>query len=1164
MKTISKSKNKLLIIVSTIITVALICVAAIVHLSPKAGAETEGIFTYTVSNDEATITACDTNASGDIIIPETLGGYPVRVIGEKAFYKIKNISSVAISDSVISIGRFAFSDCDNLNQITIGKSVAHIDTRAFDEGNYRLNRIIVDENNQYYSSDENGILFDKSKTELIRYPRANTATEYEIPDSVTKIGDFSFSGCGNLQNIIIPAGVVEIGNSAFSSCNGFEEISIPNSVKTISEGAFNWCTNLKNINLPNSLKSIESKTFNHCIGLESINIPYGVESIGDYAFSECNALLDLLIPNTVTSIGNYAFNKCTSLDELDIPDSVIRIGNRAFPNYGITSIKVGKGLSEIGEEALVANRITVDDDNLYYSSDSFGALFNKEKTVLIRLPIFSEATDYSIPDTVVTIKNYACSVSNLNNILIPDSVKSIGDFAFCKSGLTEITIPDSVESFGVSAFASSNIKSAVIGNGIETISVSSFERCANLEMVSIGNSVKIIENSAFLLCTNLASVIIPNSVRIIDKWAFMECNNLGELSLGDNLQSIGEYAFNKCRLIKELKIPDSVEYIGLGAFEGCIGIENVILGKGLTNIPDYAFSVCHGLKSITLSDCITSVGLWAFWNCDAIEDVYFFGDSSKWYSMEVDKENDFFRNANIHFSNTVTLDYGNKIESIMLFPGDTLDFIETPSKEGYTFSCWLDENGESTEIPAIMPEKDLSFTASWAPNYYNAVFNANGGKWADGFGEKSFSTAFDSAIEAPEAPNKQGYIFSGWSLNGENIGSLPGVMDDVNGKEYTAIWIPATDTVYKAITYTMNTSGEYEESVQILSGETDAEVSAELPEISNGFTLNKNASTLKGIISADNSLVLKIYIDRNVYSFTVIDGEKTTENKYFYGQAVYEPGTPVKDGYIFDCWLDENGETAQIGNTMPDKNIVLTAKYKRFQESPNGSVSVSYEDSCFDEEAFLSVKSIESNHEDHGIYIRDINLKRIKTFNIKMENSKSEEINPNPGTSVTVTIQIPEDYLNQENYTLIHIIEGNKNERFSTNPKSNEKKLSISDDGKYFIFEIDHFSYFVLCVEQTPVSIKVASAPNKTSYFYKIDKSLDTDGFALEVTYDDGSSEIITDTSMMTFSGFDSSKAGEQTVTVEYGKLKTDFKVNVRYTWWQWIIRILLLGFLWY
>lgn len=1177
--------KRILFATATVMTVALVCAAAVLFSSTKANAETEGIYTYTVRNGEAIITACDTNASGDITISDTLGGYPVTGIGDKAFNKVINIRTVTIPDSVINIGEFAFLDCANLNQIMLGNSVEHIGARAFDGSCYSLKKIAVDKSNQNYSNDENGVLFNKLKTELIRYPIDNILTEYEIPDSVIKIGDFSFSSSAKLEKIIIPDSVVDIGNNAFSSCRGFAEISIPDSVKAIGENAFYWCNNLKSINLPYGLKNIEKCTFYHCTSLEKINIPYGVESIGDYAFYYCNAITDISLPNSITSIGNYsfyecksildlsipnsvtrigdyAFYKCSSLEKMDIPDSVIIIGKRAFSDCGIMSIKVGKGLSEIGEEALVAGRITVDDDNPNYSSDNYGALFNKDKTVLIRLPLFSEITTYSIPDTVVAIGNYACVADNLNNILIPKSVKSIGDFAFSGSGLTEITIPDSVKSLGISAFESClKLESATVGNGVEKIEDFAFCCCTCLKRVIIGSSIKSIGCSAFESCENLLSIIIPDSVESIKDSAFYDCNNLESVSLGKRLKTIGNDAFERNWAIKELIIPDSVTSIGANAFEACRSLEKLVIGNGLTCITEFAFSVCINLKNVTLSDSVTSVEKWAFWNCKKIEDVYFSGDSSKWNSIVVGEENQSLINSNIHFLQTIMLNYGNETKSISIFSGEPIEAIEAPSKEGYVFDCWLDKNGDTVQIPETMPEMNLTFTALWTPNYYDAVFNANGGKWADGLSEKKVSTAFDSAIEAPETPNKQGYIFSGWSLNGENIGTLPGNMDDVNGKKYTAIWIPATDTVYKVITYTMNTSGKYEESVQILSGTTDEEISAEMPEIPEGFSLNENASTLKGVIAADNSLILKIYIDRNIYTVTVINDEKSTEHKYFYGQAVSEPETPMKDGNVFDCWLDENGEKAQIPEIMPAENIVLTAKYKKIQQT-NG-ISVLYDEEAFGKDVYLIADDETDTLSPEVIAELKLRISGEKTwsnvYTISFIDSSGHTVKFKDGQKVTVSIPIPESANPNDRFVIHHIS--------SIEAGEVPQKISgsqIRQENGYLIFDVTHFSYFVLCVDRTPVSIRVASTPNKTSYFYKIDNSLDLSGLAIEVTYDDGSTETVTDTALMNFSGFDSKKTGEQTVTVEYGGLSAGFTVNVKYAWWQWIIKILLLGFLWY
>ena len=84
-----------------------------------ASALTEGYYTYTVTDSKATITAVDTSISGDVIIPSTLGGYPVTSIDEGAFDCCTNVQSITIPASVTSIGERAFAWCENLTSITI-------------------------------------------------------------------------------------------------------------------------------------------------------------------------------------------------------------------------------------------------------------------------------------------------------------------------------------------------------------------------------------------------------------------------------------------------------------------------------------------------------------------------------------------------------------------------------------------------------------------------------------------------------------------------------------------------------------------------------------------------------------------------------------------------------------------------------------------------------------------------------------------------------------------------------------------------------------------------------------------------------------------------------------------------------------------------------------
>ncbi len=194
-------------------------------------------------------------------------GDSVTSIGEDAFSNCTGLTSITIPNSVTSIGECAFSSCTGLTSITIGDSVTSIGEDAFYDCT-GLTNINVDADNPNYCS-ENGVLYNKAKTTLIRYPGGKTGS-FTIPNSVTSIGNSAFDGCTGLTSVTIPDSVTSIGDYAFPGCTGLTSITIPNSVTSIGECAFSECTGLKSITIGNSVKSIGYFCCEDCTDLTSI------------------------------------------------------------------------------------------------------------------------------------------------------------------------------------------------------------------------------------------------------------------------------------------------------------------------------------------------------------------------------------------------------------------------------------------------------------------------------------------------------------------------------------------------------------------------------------------------------------------------------------------------------------------------------------------------------------------------------------------------------------------------------------------------------------------------------------------------------------------------------------------------------------------------------
>ena len=476
-------------------------------------------------------------------------------IGESAFWNCQNLSSIVIPESVTSIGEEAFASCSNLINVKIPDSVKTIGRNAFDKTAW------LEAQDQDFVIAAGILLYYQGISEDVIIPNNVTSIgigafencwdflqHVTIPDSVSVIGDYAFSGCNNLTSVEIPDSVTYIGAHAFENCSSLETVILSNNLEKIGDNAFD--------NTPWMLKQQESQEewvivngilLSYQGDSEEAIIPYGVTSIGEGAFEWCDTLKHIVIPDSAINIGANAFLGCGSLESVSMNHGVINIGKKAFADcYTLEEIVIPDSVTNIDVTAFDAcsqlQSITVDADNESYSSID-GVLYNKAKTTLIK-----------------------CPEGRSESCTIPNSVIRIGENAF---------------------------------NG-----------CMNLESVTIPTSVTSIGECAFCSCESLKTIVIPDSVTSINQETFYGCQTLSNVEMSDNITYIGEGAFANCGSLKNIKLSNSLTIIGESAFESC-SIETIAIPSTVTSIRYSAFEGCL-FESVMIPSTVTSIGYRAF------------------------------------------------------------------------------------------------------------------------------------------------------------------------------------------------------------------------------------------------------------------------------------------------------------------------------------------------------------------------------------------------------------------------------------------------------------------------------------------------------------------------------------------------------------------------
>lgn len=221
-------------------------------------------------------------------IPDTVDGIPVTELHDETDfikYQDHNIKIVKLGKNVKYIIGNVLGNDDSINPY--GENI-------FLNAN-TLVSIEVSSENQTFASN-NGVLFSKDLTVLIKYPNGKTAGDneasnnYTIPKTTKQIYNHAFYHHTTLETVIFDENVVQIGKEAFANCSKLSSIQLNSGIKVIENRAFMGCQNLKSIDLPEKLTKLSRGIFSKCINLTSVYLPDSLSTdscFEDEAFTGC-------------------------------------------------------------------------------------------------------------------------------------------------------------------------------------------------------------------------------------------------------------------------------------------------------------------------------------------------------------------------------------------------------------------------------------------------------------------------------------------------------------------------------------------------------------------------------------------------------------------------------------------------------------------------------------------------------------------------------------------------------------------------------------------------------------------------------------------------------------------------------------------------------------
>ncbi|MBQ8029334.1 MAG: leucine-rich repeat protein [Clostridia bacterium] len=568
----------------------------------------EGDFFYKVVDGEAIIRRVDSTGKKHIVIPETLGGYPVTSLNMETY--------------AATIGR-------SVTAITLPKTIKVLENiNKMDD----FKQIYVDSLETWLNIKLRGNSSSCISGATL-YVDGKAVTDVVVPDSVTVIDHYVF-GLKGFKSVTFSESIQSVSDVAFSlGC--VEKIYVPD-IETwfricnidIPMYAEIYINNEKPVDivLPEGIDIIPNRAFAD-LHVKSITFTTPIKEFGYNWILPYNKFEAFYVDSFETWMnfehksGPLQYEKCLYIDgepvtgDYVFPSTCTRISKKAFAYYdALNSITLHSGIEHIGDNAFYGTGI----ENVY---------------------VDSLETWLKICDNIYTSNGkatyYANPMHHAQNLYVAGEL------------LVDLVIPESVTRIPVyGLYNIKTIESVTFHSGVTSADLGSFINCTNIKEVYVPDIETFIRVSAVKESCNLDTIyingeplvnlVVPEGVTDISSGTFSNYDKLESVTFNHGGISIGNNCFSGCDNLKNVYADSLDTWLGIKFADGASNPmtvaenlyingsvpEDIVLDGSVTEIPAYAFKNCKSLKTVTLHGKITSIAKGAFSGCNNLKDVY--------------------------------------------------------------------------------------------------------------------------------------------------------------------------------------------------------------------------------------------------------------------------------------------------------------------------------------------------------------------------------------------------------------------------------------------------------------------------------------------------------------------------------------------------------------